>query len=37
MEEKQDQVLRDIGITREASTEEQIRSLSLYRQKLNRE
>ena len=37
MEEKQDQVLRAIGITREASTEEQIRSLSQYRQQLNRE
>ena len=37
MEQKQDQVLRAIGITREASTEEQIRSLSQYRQQLNRE
>ena len=37
MEEKQDQVLRAIGITREASIEEQIRSPSQYRQQLNRE
>ena len=37
MEEKQDQARRAIGITREASTEEQIRSLHQYRQQLNRE